>query len=93
MLGYNTCYFDPLRSPGKPPLWWTSSITKTWGSLTKVTVVGFPVVMQDLVILCWALHNNKFCDNIIHIKVNITFTIAPMNEIHRIFPNQMPILV
>jgi hypothetical protein len=60
-LGYQTCYFDSLRSPGKPPLWWTSSITKTGGFLTKVKVVGFSIVMQDLVIFCWDLHNYKSC--------------------------------
>jgi len=63
-LGYQTCYFDPLRSPGKPPLWWTSSITKMVGFLTKVTMVGFTIVTQELVILCWDLHNYKSSDNI-----------------------------
>jgi len=62
-LGYQTCYFNPLRSPGKPPLWWTSFITKTRGFLTNVTVVEFPVVTQDLMILCWVLHNYKSCTN------------------------------
>jgi hypothetical protein len=62
-LGHQTCYFDPLRSPGKPPLWWTSSITKIRGFLTDVIVVGFLVVTQDLVILCWDLHNYKSYDN------------------------------
>jgi len=75
MIGYNTCYFDPLRSPGKPPLWWTPSITKTWGSLTNVTVVGYHVVTQDLIILCWALCNYNSYDN----KTITTITNSGMN--------------
>jgi hypothetical protein len=64
-LGYYTCYFDPLRSPGKPPLWWTSSITKTREFLTKVTVVGSSVVTQDLGTCVGALHKYKSYDNIL----------------------------
>ena len=45
-LGYFTCYFYPLRSPGKPSLWWTSFITKTREFLTKVTMVGFSIVTR-----------------------------------------------
>ena len=63
-LGYYTCYFDPLRSLGKSPLWWTSSITKTREVPTKVTVVGSSIVTQDLGTCGGALHKYKSCDNI-----------------------------
>jgi hypothetical protein len=33
------------------------------GLITKVIVVGFPIVMKDLVILYRDLHNNKSYDN------------------------------
>ena len=62
-LGYFTCYLDTLRSPGKSPLWWISSITKTREVLTKVAVGGSSIVTQDLGTCGGALHKYKSCDN------------------------------
>jgi hypothetical protein len=80
-LGYYTCYFDPLRSPGKPPLWWTSFITKMREVLTKVTVVGSSIVMQDLGYLWWDLHKYKSCDNILAPLPRSIESFSSMNHI------------
>jgi hypothetical protein len=45
-LGYDTCYFDPLRSRGKPPCGGPPPSLKQREFLTKVTVVGFSIVTQ-----------------------------------------------
>jgi hypothetical protein len=47
------------------------------GFLNKVTMVGFLIVTQDLVILCWDLHNYKSCDKIGNIPPRKT----PMRQI------------
>lgn len=58
-----------MRLPGKPPLWWTSSITKTREFLTKVTVVVFSIVTQVLGYLWWALRKYKSCHNMPNVQI------------------------
>jgi hypothetical protein len=45
---------DPFRLPGMPLVGWNSSIPKTWGFSTKMTMVGYPVVTPNLIYLSWA---------------------------------------
>jgi hypothetical protein len=58
-----------------------------WGSLSKVTVVGYPIVMQDLEILCWYLRNYKSHDNILVLLSRIIES-AFLNDISLVIMSQ-----
>jgi hypothetical protein len=92
MIWYYTCYFDPLRSPGKPPFWWTSSITKTRQVPTKVTMVGSSIVMQDLGTYSGALHKYKSCDNTPYKPITLFFSPRKHQDTWKLYIDPFEIL-